>query len=216
MTDEIKDEKAIWTKWWFWVVAVFVVIIIGSMDGGEKKETSPEQQLPEEQTQLRGDSQSQQQEQKEFAEEPSITAKTPKEIIEEKFIQILGEKANMREKRIKQINIYTYDYINDYQNVDIEYMADENFTSEMIKQGMWIDAMEVLEELPSVLSTQVMKLTLNPHLTLIDQYGGESIEKVMTIRITREIWEKINWNNFAMDNIPKIAETYWEHLTLGK
>ena len=138
-------------------------------------------------------------------------AGTPERVIEEKFIQILGADTNMGEERLKQIKVYTYDYANNYQNVDIEYMADENLTTGMTKTGMWMDAMEVLEELPTVLNTQVMKITLNPQFKLVDQYGQESIEKVMTIRVTRETWEKINWDNFITDNIPTISETYWEH-----
>ncbi len=67
-----------------------------------------------------------------------------------------------------------------------------------------------------VLSSQVMKITLNPHLKLVDQYGNETIDKVMTVRITRKTWEKINWDNFITDSIPNIAETYWEHSVLKK
>lgn len=144
------------------------------------------------------------------------TPKTPEKVIEEKFIQILGDKTNMGDKRVIQIEVFTYDIVNNYQNVDIEYMADENLTTGLTRFGMWMDAQEVLEDLPLVLSSQVMKITLNPHLELVDRYGNELIGRVMTIRVTRETWEKINWGNFITDNIPKIAETYWEHPTLSR
>jgi len=141
---------------------------------------------------------------------------TPERAIEAKFTQILGEKTNMKEQRVRQIKIYTYDYVNNYQNVDIEYMADENLTTNLTRRGMWLDAIKILKGLPAVLKSQVMKMTLNPYLKLVDKYGEETIDKVMTIRITRETWEKINWSNFLTDNVPNIAETYWEHPALKK
>jgi len=192
---------------------ILLIIIINTMGDGEKKET-PGQQLSEEQTQTQETSQTYQAYQKKLEESGGqlpIREQAPEKIIEGKFIQILGQKTNMGEQRMRQVEIYTYDYVNNYQNVDIEYMADENFTTNMTKKSMWIGAMEVLEKLPAVLSAQVMKITLNPHFKLIDRYGNESIDRVMTIRVTRETWEKVNWDNFRMDNIPNIAETYWEH-----
>jgi len=48
MTGEIKQEKPIWRKWWFWIIAIFVIIIIAS-GKGEKKETKPEVIQPSQQ-----------------------------------------------------------------------------------------------------------------------------------------------------------------------
>jgi|GEM_PF-6845888 len=63
MTDEIKPKKSIWKKWWFWLIVIFVIIIIASAGGEEKKETAPEQQSPQEQTEVQETSQTSQAEQ---------------------------------------------------------------------------------------------------------------------------------------------------------
>ncbi len=61
------------------------------------------------------------------------------------------------------------------------------------------------------LDTHVNEITMNAHLVLVDKYGGESTDKVMAIRMSKGTWEKINWDNFLIDNLPSVADTYWEH-----
>ncbi|MDD5688652.1 MAG: hypothetical protein PHQ76_00020 [Caldisericia bacterium] len=48
---EIKSKKPIWKKWWLWLIAIFVIFIFIGAIGGEKKGTTPEQQLSQEQEQ---------------------------------------------------------------------------------------------------------------------------------------------------------------------
>lgn len=187
-----KKRKKWYLRWWAFVLYFLVIIIViaAVSNGGTEKKSSEVQ----------------------YITEPGSSERT----IEQKFIDILNEETNMGEQRVRQIQIYTYDYTNDYKNIDIEYMADENLSTNLTRMGMWKDALEVLKGLPMVLDSQVMKITLNPCLKLTDQYGNETVDKVMAIRITREAWEKINWDNFIMDNIPNIAESYWEHPALNK
>lgn len=192
-----QTKKTKWyLRWWMLPVyiIVFAIILTSLVNRGEQQEQLVNNQPIQHITEV----------------------SSPERAIEAKFIQALGEKTNMGERRVRQIRLYTYDHVNNYQNVDIEYMASENLTTGWTRDGMWLDAQKVLQNLPMVLSSQVMKITLNPHLKLVDQYGNESVEKVMTIRITRETWEKINWDNFLIENIPKIAETYSEHPALSK
>jgi len=60
-------------------VIVLILIIAIAGGEGEKKETTPEQQLSQEQTQLQETSQTPQEEQKESAEEPLITESQPEQ-----------------------------------------------------------------------------------------------------------------------------------------
>jgi len=64
MAEKIKPKKR---KRWLWVMGgiFLLIIIIAIASGGEKKEIIPKQQLPQEQTQTQGTSQSSQGEQKE-------------------------------------------------------------------------------------------------------------------------------------------------------
>jgi len=67
-----------------------------------------------------------------------------------------------------------------------------------------------------VLSPQTNSIVFVSHLKLVDQYGNESIDKVMMMRMTKDTWEKINWDSFIRDNFPNIADHYWEHPVLKK
>ncbi len=72
MIDEIKVKKPIWKRWWLWIIVIFVIILI-TPAGEEKKETEPEQQLPQEQSQPQETSQISQEEQKELVEKPAVS-----------------------------------------------------------------------------------------------------------------------------------------------
>jgi len=64
MIDKIKSKKPIWKKWWLWLIIIFVIIIIASTGGEGKKETTPKQQLNQQQPQAQESPQSPEEEQK--------------------------------------------------------------------------------------------------------------------------------------------------------
>jgi hypothetical protein len=41
-------------------------------------------------------------------------------------------------------------------------------------------------------------------------------ETVMKITYAKETMDKINWNNFLTDNVPVVANDYWEHPAISK
>jgi len=134
---------------------------------------------------------------------------TPERKVEAKVIEILNEKTNMGEKRMKKITI-------ENNEIWISYVADENLTSNMTRGGIWTDIKELLQGLPAVLSSQTDSIVFESYLKLVDQYGNESIDKVMMMRMTKDTWEEINWDSFIRDNFPNIADHYWEHPVLKK
>ncbi len=129
---------------------------------------------------------------------------TPERKIESKIIEIMGEKTNMEEKRIREIVI-------ENDELWISYTADENLTTAMTRRGMWTDIKKLLQELPGVLDKKISSIVFQPYLNLVDQHGNESISKVMMVTVTKESWEKINWENFLTSDIPNTSKTYWEH-----
>lgn len=50
----------------------------------------------------------------------------------------------------------------------------------------------------------------------MDQYGNEKKDNVMKITLNRETLDKINYDNFLHNNLPKVANQYWEHPALSK
>jgi len=49
---------------------------------------------------------------------------------------------------------------------------------------------------------------------LVDKFGNAEYTPVMRLDFTKEILDKINWDNFDYNNLDKIADDYWEHQVL--
>jgi len=101
----------------------------------------------------------------------------------------------------------------DYLAIDIN--ASDNLTPGLQKTSMLVDSIDVFKkafaERPDINS-----LKLVWYLDLVDQKGNESTGVVMRVRVTRGNATTINWDNVLMDNLPKIADEYWEHPLYSK
>jgi hypothetical protein len=97
----------------------------------------------------------------------------------------------------------------------IDYIASDNLTTNLTRRGILSDTVNLVKELSSIVSQDIDGIVVEAHLTLVDQYGEESISKVAMITISKETWDKINWDNFLNDNLPNIDDTYWQHPTLN-
>jgi hypothetical protein len=51
---------------------------------------------------------------------------------------------------------------------------------------------------------------------LIDVRGQESIDQMLRLRMTRQNAATINWEKFSPDDLPRVADFYWEHRLLKK
>lgn len=170
------------------IAVAFLFIFLIMLSGGDKKSTSPSAlQTIQYITQ----------------------AGTPARTIEEKAIQILGEKTNMGERKIRDITVES-------DRIFIDFMADENLTTSLTRRGMWTDITDLLKELSPQIDPKIEYLIFQAYFPLVDQYGKKSINRVMSITVTRKTWEKINWDNFLKENLSKIADSYWEHPALSK
>ncbi len=87
-------------------------------------------------------------------------------------------------------------------------------STNLTRKGIWIDTKNLIEELSSIVDQDINTIVIEPHLTLVDQYGEESLSRVALITIKRETWKEINWDNFLTDNLPGIADSYWLHPAL--
>lgn len=52
--------------------------------------------------------------------------------------------------------------------------------------------------------------------TLVDTYGSESQEQVVKITLSKATLDKINFDNFVYNDLPSIADSYWEHPAMTK
>ena len=110
-------------------------------------------------------------------------AETPARNIELGVLKALGHETKIREINFEEDTLW------------IDYIASENLTNNLTRRGIWKDTKDLVEELSSILSPDVKKITVGSYLTLVDQYGEETLDRVALITIERETWEKIDWDS---------------------
>lgn len=129
------------------------------------------------------------------------TAGSPERSIELAVLRAVGH-----DTKVRAINLQN-------DKLRIDYIAKENLTTNLTRWGILTDAKDIVKEVSPI--ANVNSVTIEPHLTLVDRYGQESLRRVATITITRATWEKINWDNFLIDNLPNVADNYWLHPALS-
>lgn len=51
---------------------------------------------------------------------------------------------------------------------------------------------------------------------LTDTHGNVSVDPVVKIKFTQDTLDKINFANVSHDNVPTIADSYWQHAVFNK
>ncbi|MFK4417135.1 membrane-bound lytic murein transglycosylase [Bacillus sp. RC251] len=92
--------------------------------------------------------------------------------------------------------------------------AKESATQNYTRKGMWMDTISILKDLKD--EKGISEITFFYKYPLVDAYGNEKKDNVMKIQLNRETLDKINYDNLLHDNLPKIANQYWEHPALTK
>lgn len=59
-------------------------------------------------------------------------------------------------------------------------------------------------------NSEITKISVTTLFPFDDGYGNYTWRKASTIEMTRNTASKINWNNFQLSAIPKVADLYWE------
>ncbi|PFP97717.1 hypothetical protein COK06_13060 [Bacillus cereus] len=79
---------------------------------------------------------------------------------------------------------------------------------------MWMDTISILKDIKD--EKEISEITFFYKYPLVDAYGNEKKDNVMKLQFNRETLDKINYDNLLHDNLPKIANQYWEHPALTK
>jgi hypothetical protein len=106
----------------------------------------------------------------------------------------------------------TYNPDNGFMNIRV--FANDNLTEKMIKKGIWMDMTDVLKQLKG--NENIKTVAFQIVMPLQDAYGKSSNDNVMKAEFTADTMNKIDFNNFNFDNIPKVANNYWEHPIMKK
>ena len=135
-------------------------------------------------------------------------SQTPEKRITSFINKELGKETNNDKKRIVSVE-------NTGSGFAIVLNADSNLTTNLTRTSMLIDASDIFEELQGyddITGDVVVAFMLD----LVDQYGNTETGRVLSIRLTHETLEKINFENFNYDNYKNIAEPYLEHRAISK
>ena len=113
------------------------------------------------------------------------------------------------------VNIYDGQSVGedgDGSYVDIYLSGQDGFSVSLIRKGMWMEATDILRELQP--RTDLERVTIFWSFPLIDSYGNSTTETVMKVLFEKETLDKINFERFDWNNIPDIADEYYEHAAL--
>lgn len=92
--------------------------------------------------------------------------------------------------------------------------AQDKLTKSMIKKGMFIEANSILKNLQE--REEISEIVIFWSFPLVDNYGNIEEGTILKVGISKETLDKINFDNFIYDNIPTIADDYFEHTALSK
>ena len=102
----------------------------------------------------------------------------------------------------------------DEKRVEIYLAGSENLTTNMTRKGMWIDANDILKALQPC--ENISEITITFSLPLIDAYGNSFEDTVMAITVSKATLDKINFDRFLWENLPDIADDYFQHRVLNE
>lgn len=85
----------------------------------------------------------------------------------------------------------------------------ESLTNDMTKKGMWIDAKDIWERVFTE-RQDIDELAIFWYYPLVDAKGNTHDEIVMKLWMTKQNAADVKWDNVLLDNIPVIADDYWE------
>jgi hypothetical protein len=147
--------------------------------------------------------------------EPSPKYKSTENIVKELFNKHVGIKSNWGDDVPRLISIIRTPQAYGGLRFDIKYRLDDNFTTGMIKFGMFNDAMHFLKELyNSPACDSIVRCVLVPHFPFEDSYGNSSWTQVAIIGMDRETAQRINWQNMHTDRFKSFLlmnDNLWLH-----
>lgn len=209
-----KVKKPFYKKWWFiTIVAFFVIGMIGSaLESDESKQKRKNEELALEQKK-----------EDEKAKKIEVAAMKDKEekqkedsmSLDEKVIKIVNDKLGQTNNAKKDtiVESKVFEQGDETHNIILTLNASENLTNDMTRRSMWIDSISILEPLSKIEGTE--NIVIEWLYPLQDQYGNIEDKRIMMMNVSKEVRDKINWENFDVENLQNIAGEYFEHPALS-
>ncbi|MFD2658553.1 hypothetical protein [Gracilibacillus thailandensis] len=97
---------------------------------------------------------------------------------------------------------------NDDNTVYVEAFANESWSKDTLKNSILINMADIAEILKG---ENYNRIDIDFYTSLVDQYGNAEDGSVLRTAFTKEIMDKIDFENFNPENIPEVTVDYWEH-----
>lgn len=181
-----KEKKPWYKKWWVWII-IIPVCIAGFFGAFDDNSSADKKSKP--------------------AKKISVEQRIKNAITAN---DAFGTEATYGDKKKKTIDKFEFNKPNGFAVTRV--YGSENLSNKMTRDGMWMHTAAVLKHVKPI--KPVKGIIINILYPLEDQYGKTSYDVVMKITFKRETIDKINFDNFNNDNVPNIADEYWQHPAL--
>lgn len=212
MEKERKDKgtakKPFYKKWWFWVIVVVVLVgIIGSSgaaddDTIDTSSTATETNKTSETTDNATTQEKTESETSVEADSETTESTSTKDILRNAIVSVVGEE-----------RLETFNYVPGNNFSLIKFRGSQNQpTNSMTIKSMYLDMFNILKKIQSTIDTDV---DFNVVYPLQDKYGNVSDVIVIKATYTNDTIKKINFENVVFENIPSLADEWWNHNALN-
>ena len=153
--------------------------------------------------------------QKDSKKEKTDSSKTTKSQDAQKEENKSSLEEDLRKAIVKVVgeeNLETFNYVPDNNFALIKFKGSESLSSKMTVKGMYMDISNVLKGIQKDINVNV---DINVTYPLQDSYGNISEDIVIKATFNNETIKKINFDNFDYNNIPSIADEWWNHQALN-
>ncbi|MGM7428588.1 hypothetical protein ABRZ22_05050 [Bacillus pacificus] len=152
-------------------------------------------------------------------QEKEVTTTAPpvekkEESLEEKVKKVVSKKFG--EKKVESVQINDNLGTEDPNDKIVLITAEgkENLTNNMTKKGMWMDTKDMLKDFTK--EKEISEIAFFYKYPMVDVYGNKKNDTIMKLTFDRTTLDKINFDNFLTDNVPKVAKDYWQHPAIDK
>lgn len=186
----------VWYKNWKVWLSVLVVLGVAGMgtdaEADEAESEEPEQEEVSEETQELMD---EIEAIEEVPEEEAAEELTTQDVITNAAKDVLGDKL---------IEVEYMD-ASDHYNI---YAKTTGLSVNMDRKGTYFNTSDVLEKIQD---KEFGSLYFEYQAEFVDKYGDSEQRKGITYDLTKETVDKINFDSFLPENLPEIADSYWQH-----
>ncbi|MDZ5782071.1 hypothetical protein [Marinococcus luteus] len=168
-----------------------------------KEQEEAEEQAAKEKEEKQKAEEEKEREEQEAKEQEEAEEQAAKEKEEKNNLKNTAQ--NIAEREVEVINVEFYE---DTNHVNVYYELGDNFTKNMILKNSHMNVTNMLEDFKK---TNISSIYFEAETTFTDEYGEESQGKATTYDFNKETINQINYDNFDYDNLPGVADSYWEH-----